>query len=106
MTDLSRCTGPMCKCLLCISDGLDSTCQQHAVVPPPCLCSCVSPPLPSLLPRAKREALLNKAGFNVFCLRSDQVGGCGLTRVCARGGGAECEGVCVRACVRACVLVC
>jgi hypothetical protein len=27
----------------------------------------------ALLPRAKREALLAKAGFNVFCLRSDQV---------------------------------
>lgn len=27
----------------------------------------------SLLPRARREQLLDRAGFNVFCLRSDQV---------------------------------
>jgi tryptophanase len=38
---------------------------------PPPVHMCARPP--SLLPRAKREALLNKAGFNVFCLRSDQV---------------------------------
>lgn len=29
----------------------------------------------SRLPRAKREVLLDRAGFNVFCLRSDQVWG-------------------------------
>lgn len=30
-----------------------------------------------LLPRGKREALIERAGYNVFCLRSDQVRGSG-----------------------------
>lgn len=38
--------------------------QQH---------NCQHPTTIRLLPKAKRESLLAKAGYNVFCLRSDQV---------------------------------
>jgi hypothetical protein len=55
----------------------------------------------ALLPRAKREALLAKAGFNVFCLRSDQV--CVCVCACVRACVRACVWSCVRACVRACV---